>query len=186
MKLTVLSGTNRPGSQTRKVAGYVAARLQEILNETEKTGGRVELVDLQELPASIFSPGSYATKPSEFEKFKTPMIQTDGILTVMPEYNGGFPGVLKYFIDMLPFPESLQKKPAAFIGVAAGRFGALRPVEQMQMIWAYRNAYLFPERVFISQVHEALEESGRPKDPFVQKLLESQLKNFVSFAKTFT
>jgi len=73
----------------------------------------------------------------------------DGIVTVVPEYNGSFPGVLKYFIDMLRFPESLYGIPAAFVGIAAGEWGALRAVEQMEMVFQYRHAHLFGRRVFI-------------------------------------
>ncbi|RLE20696.1 MAG: NADPH-dependent oxidoreductase, partial [Acidobacteria bacterium] len=27
------------------------------------------------------------------------ILETDGILTIVPEYNGSYPGALKYFID---------------------------------------------------------------------------------------
>lgn len=181
MILTVLSGTNRPGSYTRKVAGYVESQLKEIL----ATSDQIKMLDLQNLPSEIFSNTSYREKPASFEPFKEMMLKTDGIITVLPEYNGSFPGVLKYFIDMLPFPESLQRKPAAFVGVADGRFGALRAVEQMQQIWAYRNAYLFQERVFITHASENVLENGCPKDPHVMKLLNSEITGFVEFTKKF-
>ena len=36
-----------------------------------------------------------------------------------------------------------------FTGLSAGVWGALRPIEQLQAIFGYRNACLFPERVFM-------------------------------------
>jgi len=58
------------------------------------------------------------------------VLMAAGLHVVLPEYNGSYPGVLKYFIDMLKFPESFENKPAAFVGVANGQWGALRAVEQ--------------------------------------------------------
>ena len=42
---------------------------------------------------------------------------------VAPEYNGSIPGALKYFIDLLPFPEAFEDRPVAFVGIASGRVG---------------------------------------------------------------
>ena len=100
--ITVISGTNRPGSNTRKIAVLIQEMLQE-------AGEEVTLLDLAELPPEIFADSSYASKPGSFAAFQDQILETDGVLTVVPEYNGSFPGVLKYFIDMLRFPESLYE-----------------------------------------------------------------------------
>ncbi len=94
--ITVISGTNRPESNTRKVAGLV---LEALTNNAEPA----QLVDLSELPDELFASSSYASKPENFAPLQEVILSTDGILTVVPEYNGSFPGVLKYFIDMLRF-----------------------------------------------------------------------------------
>ena len=39
------------------------------------------------------------------------VLQAEGLIVVTPEYNGSLPGVLKYFIDMLKFPESFEQRP---------------------------------------------------------------------------
>ena len=105
---------------------------------------------------------------------------------VVPEYNGSMPGVLKYFIDLLPFPESFDGRPVAFTGVAAGMFGALRPVEQLQQVFGYRNAYLFPNRVFVMGVHEVLTDDGKIMDEKLQLRLVAQAKGFAGFIKSLT
>ena len=125
--ITVISGTNRPGSNTRKIAVLI----QEMF---EGNGEKVSLLDLTGLPSEIFADSSYASKPSSFAAFQDQILETDGLLTVVPEYNGSFPGVLKYFIDMLSFPESLYEKPAAFVGISSGRWGAVRAVEHLEMV----------------------------------------------------
>jgi NAD(P)H-dependent FMN reductase len=102
---------------------------------------------------------------------------------VTPEYNGGMPGVLKYFIDMLKFPESFERRPVCFTGVAAGIWGALRPVEQLQAIFGYRNAHLYPERVFLPQINNLLDASGRLKDADLLERLKSQASGFTDFVE---
>ena len=143
--MTLIVGTNRPGSNTRKVA----AEIEEIYRMMSVP---LKVIDLAQLPPEIFSPASYAEKPKSFAPFADAVLQSSGLIVVTPEYNGSVPGVLKYFIDMLKFPESFEKRPVCFVGVAAGIWGALRPVEQLQMIFGYRNALLYPERVFLPQV----------------------------------
>ena len=175
--ITLIVGTNRPGSNTRKVAAHV----EEIY-----TGLKVPLrvLDLAQLPSEIFSPSSYAEKPKSFEPFSSAVLQSSGLHVITPEYNGSVPGVLKYFIDMLKFPESFEQRPVCFTGVAAGIWGALRPVEQLQAIFGYRNAYIFPERVFLPQINNLLDANGRLKDAELLKRLKTQADGFVGFVES--
>src|SRR5262245_25554664 len=111
--LTLIVGTNRPNSNTRKVASQV----HEIYRSL---GVTPEELDLAKLPPEIFSPASYGEKPKSFAPFNDTILKSSGLIVVTPEYNGGMPGILKYFIDMLKFPESFEKRPVCFVGVAAG------------------------------------------------------------------
>ena len=176
MKITLLSGTNRPASNTRKVVAQLAEFYAEI-------GQPADILDLAELPPEIFLPSAYAEKPASFARFSAAILASDGVHIVTPEYNGGPPGVLKYFIDMLKFPESFERRPVAFTGLAAGQWGALRPVEQLQAIFAYRNAHLFPERVFLPGIGKQLSAEGRLTDPDAIKRLRAQAAGFVEFVK---
>ena len=106
-----------------------------------------------------------------------------GLHVVTPEYNGSFPGVLKYFIDMLKFPESFEAKPVAFTGEAAGLWGAFRSIEQLQMIFGYRNAYIYPERVFMPGINNLLDANGKIKDPELMNRLRDQQKGFIEFVR---
>ena len=174
--ITVISGTNRPGSNTRKIAALIQETLQQ-------TGEEVTILDLAELPPEIFDASSYASKPASFSAFQDQMLETDGMLTVVPEYNGSFPGVLKYFIDMLSFPESLYEKPAAFVGISSGRWGGIRAVEHLQMVFQYRHAHLFGRRCFIPGVGRILDENGRLTDPDVAERLKKSALDFARFCR---
>jgi chromate reductase len=175
--IVIISGTNRPGSNTRKVTSHVEGIYKRL-------GADSQVLDLAQLPAEIFSPTSYAEKPTTFKsKFTDAILVSDGLVIVTPEYNGGIPGVLKYFIDMLPFPESFEKRPVCFVGLAAGIWGALRPVEQLQAIFGYRNAFIFPERVFMPGINKLLDTSGQFAGPDIPKRLEAQAVGFVDFVE---
>jgi NAD(P)H-dependent FMN reductase len=174
--IVILSGTNRPGSNTRKVTVRIGAIYQSL-------GVATQTLDLAELPPEIFSPASYAEKPASFSAFTDPILAADGLVIVTPEYNGSVPGILKYFIDMLPFPESFEHRPVCFVGLAAGIWGALRPVEQLQAIFGYRNAYIFPDRVFLPGIDKLLDASGTFANEDMEKRLTRQAEGFASFVE---
>jgi chromate reductase, NAD(P)H dehydrogenase (quinone) len=174
--ITMIVGTNRPDSNTRRVANHI-----EEIYAVLRTPLRV--LDLAKLPPEIFSPVSYAEKPKAFHPFADAILEASGLVVVTPEYNGSVPGVLKYFIDMLKFPESFEKRPVCFVGLAAGMWGALRPVEQLQAIFGYRNAHIYPERVFLPQVNNLLDDAGRVKDQEILDRLKAQAEGFIKFVE---
>jgi NAD(P)H-dependent FMN reductase len=174
--ITVISGTNRPDSNTVKVAKLAVEGLRD-------NGEEVGLLDLAELPVELFDGASYAEKPASFTPFQDAIIASDGILTVIPEYNGACPGVVKYFIDMLRFPDSLYETPAGFIGLSAGQWGAVRAVEQLEMIFQYRHAHLCGRRVFIPHITQALDSDGRLVDPDLEKRFDEALVKFADFCR---
>lgn len=171
--ITLLSGTNRPGSNTRLITGILA-------DFYTQAGIPCRILDLADLPPEIFNPASYAEKPAAFAPFAEAILGSDGVVIVTPEYNGSFPGVLKYFVDMLPFPESFENRPVCFVGLAAGMWGALRSVEQLQVILGYRNAHVYPARVFIPGVGKVLKD-GQLTDTALLKRLEDQATGFAGF-----
>lgn len=172
--ITLLSGTNRPDSKTLEVARLANAILT-------RNNHDVSLLDLSQLPPELFLKESYASTPDSFKVFQQAILDADGILTVVPEYNGSFPGVLKYFIDMLRFPESLYEIPAGFIGISAGPWGALRAVEHLEMIFQYRHAHLFGRRCFLPQIHQKLDSEGQLVEQALEDRLEKTVLDFADF-----
>lgn len=172
--LTLLSGTNRPGSSTRKVVRHLEGVYQAL-------GRPHTVLDLLELPADAFTSASYAQKPAGVQPFVDKLLAATGLVVVTPEYNGGMPGALKYFIDLLPFPQSLQNRPVCFVGLGAGEWGALRPVEQLQAIFGYRYAFIYPERVFIRHCTKVIDGDGKLTDEDLVKRLRSQAEGFAQF-----
>ena len=177
--ILIISGTNRPESNALRVS-------RALLEHYRAANVPAELFSLTELPCNVFHPDSYAKKPPEMVAVQNRVLAAAGLHVVTPEYNGSFPGVLKYFIDLLKFPESFEHKPVAFVGEAAGAWGALRAVEQLQHIFGYRNAHVFPQRVFIPMVREKFDASGRLTDPELDARLAKQVQGFANFVKRLT
>ena len=172
--IALLLATNRPGSNTAKVAAHVA----EIY---AAKGSPLRVVDLHKLPPEIFAPTSYAEKPKSFAPFQEALSQAKGVVVVTPEYNGGFPGVFKYFVDMLEFPGTFTGKPFAFVGLSAGMGGAIRPVEQFSTLVIYLRGILYPGTVNIPGVNNHLNETGKLKTPELIERLEKQADGFLKF-----
>lgn len=172
--MLIISGTSRPDSNALKVSkvlqGHYAA-----------AGVKAEILSMAELPPEAFLPTVYATKPPAVAAMQERVLAASGLHVVTPEYNGSFPGVLKHFIDLLKFPESFDGKPVAFTGEAAGQWGGLRAVEQLQQIFGYRNAYSFPDRVFITGVFNKFGADGKLTDAEIDGRLAKQAKGFAAF-----
>ncbi len=174
--ITLISGTNRPGSNTRKVTRILEGIYRDLRVPTH-------VIDLLDLPPALFLPEAYATKPPAFAPFAQAVLDASGLVVVTPEYNGSMPGVLKLFIDHLKFPESFESRPVCFVGHAAGMWGALRSVEQLQAIFGYRNAFLFGKRVFVPGIGQALNAAGQFNDTDIQERLRDQADGFVTFVE---
>ena len=174
--ILIISGTNRPGANALRVARIIQSHYAAA-NEP------AEIFSLADLPPEVFNPSSYATKPPAFLPIQQRVLSAAGLHVVTPEYNGSFPGVLKYFIDMLKFPESFERKPVAFVGEAAGLWGGLRSVEQLQHIFGYRNAFVFPDRVFIPGIAQKIDADGKLTDPAIEQRLATQAAGFAKFAR---
>lgn len=176
LDLQIISGTDRPGSYALRISRYLKNMYHQL--DMDIVAG---IIDLQDFPAEKVVGGKYGKKIPEVEAFVQPLLDADGLCIVVPEYNGGYPGILKLLIDYLPFPGALEKKPVSFVGEATGAFGAMRAVEQLQQVVGYRNAHVFPERVFIPRVNRNFDEENGIRDSVQQELLESQIRNFARF-----
>ena len=174
--IALIVGTNRPGSNTAKVAAHVA----DIYTALDQPP---QIVDLHLLPPEIFQPTSYEKTPASFAPFQEPIRDADGFVIVTPEYNGSVPGIFKYYIDMLDEPADFAGKPVVFVGLAAGMWGALRPVEQIESIMLYLGAVIYPKRVNIAKINEHLDSAGRIKTPEHVERLEKQARGFIEFVE---
>jgi NAD(P)H-dependent FMN reductase len=170
----IISGTDRADSNTYKMSLYIQKLYKQL-------GEDVEIIDLRIVKEHMHT-GPHYGKPTEpLSVYIEKIVTSDGLIVVCPEYNGSMPGVLKYFIDHMKFPDSFEFRPVCFVGLGA-MFGGLRPVEHLQQIFGYRNAFIFPLRIFAINVWNILKD-GDVVDPITKELLTNQAKGFQAFVK---
>lgn len=117
--IPVILGTTRKGRASENVARFVQGELAKL------AGVETALVDVREIKLPLDDAGE-AIKDSGFSA----MIQrADGLVIVTPEYNHGYPGMLKHLLDT-NLKEYIHKA-AGVCGVSAGGFGGTRVIENL-------------------------------------------------------
>ena len=175
--ITIVAGTNRRGS----ITSIFADNISSIYSRHEV---KSKVLDLAELPPETFSPDAYLEKPPKVLEFTSHILDSSGIVIVVPEYNGSMPGALKLFFDLLPYPDSFEGRPVGYIGIASGQFAGLRPVEHLQQVFGYRNAYNFPRRVFVPAVHEVADLTNGITDHKIKNRLSEQAEQFLAYCRS--
>lgn len=173
MKITVVCGTNRKEALSRLLSAETAQTYRNL-------GAEVDLLDMEEIPTSILQADAYKSTPADVQLLVQRFLDSTGVVFIVPEYNGSFPGILKLFIDMLPYPEGFDSRPCAFIGLAAGQFKGLRAVEHLQGVAGYRNAHMFPRRLFIGDSYKQFIDGKLADDELTDRLKE-QATGFLTF-----
>src|SRR6187200_3516474 len=84
-----------------------------------------ELIDAATLPIPTDEAGEAAKDPAFAEK----MNRADALVLVAPEYNRGYPGLLKHVLDT-NLKEYIHKA-VGICGVSAGGFGGTRVIENL-------------------------------------------------------
>jgi chromate reductase len=172
--VTIISGTNRPNSNTLKVAKYYQ-------NQLAQKGLKTNLLDLQDLPADIIVSDLYGKRSTEFEKIQELITQTSKFLFVIPEYNGSFPGVLKLFMDACSFPESFYDKKACLVGVSSGKYGNIRGIDHFNGVCGYLHLHVMPLRLHIANIKGELNEHGDFFKEDTLKFTEEQMGKFMAY-----
>lgn len=117
--IPVILGTPRQGRASEHVARFVFRQFSAI------PGVETELVDVRAIPLSVSSAGE-DVKDTGFSEL---CMRADAFVIVTPEYNHGYPGLLKHLLDS-NLKEYIHKA-AGICGVSAGSFGGTRVIENL-------------------------------------------------------
>ena len=178
--LTLISSTNRPNSRTEKVSRYIVQRLKSLTDEA------VHFFDLAHLPYSILHADMYDKngQSREIQTLQDRYFKTaDRFIFVIPEYNGGVPGILKLWIDAMSvrkYDETFRNKKACLIGISSGRAGNLRGLEHFTGILNYLNIVVFPDKLPISSIQHVLKDD-KVLDEETTEAVDDLLKRFLEF-----
>jgi NAD(P)H-dependent FMN reductase len=130
-----------------------------------------EMKKRPEIETRLFDAAEFQLPPDDygqeirdqFPEWRDAIIKADGLVIVAPEYNHGYPGVLKSVLDLL-LKEYIHKA-VAFVGVSAGLWGGTRVIEAMvPMVRELGLAVTFSDLNF-PRVERVFDEQGKLLDP---------------------
>jgi NAD(P)H-dependent FMN reductase len=90
-----------------------------------RAGIETRVIDVAALPIRTDDAGESAKDP----EFAETMNRADGLVVVAPEYNRGYPGLLKHVLDT-NLHEYIHKA-VGVVGVSSGIFGGARVIENL-------------------------------------------------------
>ena len=112
-----------------------------------------------------------------FPEWRDAIVKADGLVIVSPEYNHGYPGVLKAVLDLL-LKEYIHKA-VAFVGVSSGPWGGTRVIEAMvPMVRELGLAVIFTDLNF-PKVQRTFDTEGRLLDPAFEKRAQDFLDELI-------
>jgi len=117
--IPVVLGTVRKGRASENVARFIFEQVKQ------REGVDTELMDIGELKF----PGDDAGEQIKNQGFSATCERADGLVLVVPEYNHGYPGMLKHILDS-NLKEYIHKA-VGVCGVSAGGFGGTRVIQSL-------------------------------------------------------
>lgn len=166
-KFLIISGTNRKGSNTLKVAKQYQLILKELGQESD-------LVSLEEMDLAHRNPS--------FESFEAEFLVPAGkYIFIVPEYNGSMPGVLKSMFDISRYNGVWNGKKALLVGIASGRSGNVRGLDHLTSILNFMMVTVHPNKLPISSIDKLLNGANLLTEPSTLLAIRKQLQDFVDF-----
>ena len=172
--VTIISGTNRPDSNTLKVANYYQGILA-------KKGQQANVLSLKDLPENLIISDLYGKRSPEFAKIQELVTATEKFIFIIPEYNGSFPGILKTFIDACDFPDSFYDKKACLVGISSGKYGNIRGIDHFGGVCAYLHLNVLPLRLHIATIKTELDENNAFYKEDTLKYTHTQIDKFIAY-----
>ncbi|MBO0781566.1 MAG: NAD(P)H-dependent oxidoreductase [Ktedonobacteraceae bacterium] len=172
--ILVIFGSTRQGRRGEVVTNWLMDRL------ATRTDITFELADLRDIPLPFFdSPTSpvYGHIAPEAEHWAAQVDRAEGFIFVTPEYNFGYPAVLKNAIDHLYLPWT--HKPAAIVNY--GGFSAgYRVAEQLRQVFIELKMVPIREQVGISLVPGVVPNVSDPPDSPSKAFLDRAFNGMIN------
>src|SRR5690349_3628802 len=150
--IPLILGTARQGRQSEHVARFV-------FEQTKKRADvETELIDVRKLPMRLDDAGEQMKDAG----FSAAIERCDGIILVVPEYNHGYPELLKHALDM-NLKEYIHKA-VGICGVSAGPFGGARVIENLLAVMRELGLVTIFEDVNFGRVGMLFDERGNLLD----------------------
>ena len=172
--IVAISGSTQPTSYTSKALAIVTAEL------SRSAFGAVTF-DGAELHLDF--PGRPQT--SDALRLRAAVQDAAAVVLATPEYHGGMSALIKLCIENLGFPSALSGKPTAILGVASGRIGAVKSIEQLRAVCGHVGALVVPNAISVANVQQAFAPDGRVTDAGVEESLKGLAASLLAFMREY-
>ncbi|HZI47306.1 MAG TPA: NAD(P)H-dependent oxidoreductase [Pyrinomonadaceae bacterium] len=173
LNLPVLVGTNRQDRHSIFPARWLV----------EQMHGRADIeTRLFDVAEFVLPQHDYGQAIKDnFPEWRDAIVNADGLVIVTPEYNHGYPGILKAVLDLLL--REYVHKAVAFVGVSAGPWGGTRVIEAMvPMVRELGLAVTFADLNF-PFVQKTFDSNGNLLDAAFEKRAKDFLDELVWMAQ---
>jgi NAD(P)H-dependent FMN reductase len=169
--IPIILGTSRRGRRSENVARFV-------FEQTRKRAGvETELIDVCSLPMKLDDAGEQMKDP----EFSATINRCDGLIIVTPEYNHGYPGLLKHALDMNL--EEYIHKAVGICGVSAGSFGGVRAIEALLPVMRELGLVTIFWDVNFGNVEKLFDDQGNLLDQNYVRRLDKFLNELIWMAR---
>jgi NAD(P)H-dependent FMN reductase len=164
-----------------QLASYTARALAVVNDELAK--GPFEVVTFDGGALQLDFPGRPTT--ADGRRLRDAVREASGVVLATPEYHGSMSAMIKLCIENMGYPSALQGKPVGLLGVAAGRIGAIKSIEQLRSICGHVGALAVPNAISIANVRKAFDAEGRVTDPGTEDALRGLADALLSFMRNY-
>lgn len=173
--ITIVVGTNRQEALSRVLADIYQTLLTE-------QSAPCQIVDLHALPDDFLSTALYENNGQNdvVNRLGDRLAASDKVVFIIPEYNNSFPGVLKMFIDAMPYPSLLQGKKCALVGLSAGVQGGALALSHFTDVLNYLGAHVLAAKPKLAFIQQHLQEDVLTNKLY-RALLEEQVQQLITF-----
>ena len=169
--IPIVLGTVRKGRRSEPAAHAVLERVRA------RAAVETELIDVDTLHLPNDDAGEQIKDPFFSER----MTRADALILVTPEYNHGYPGMLKHLLDSC-LKEYIHK-PVGVVGVSGGPWGGTRVIENLLPVLRELGLVTIFWDVQFTHSYRTFEE-GKPLDPVYVPRIDKFLAELVWMAKT--
>jgi len=170
--IPVILGTVRVGRMSEPAARAMVRELEK------RDGVETELVDIAQMPIPVSDSGHAIKDPA----FSARMERSDALVIVCPEYNHGYPGLLKHILDSC-LKEYIHKA-VGVVGVSAGAFGGTRAIQDLLPVLRELGLLTIFWDVNFAHAHKIFGKDGALLDHAYLPRIDQFLKELIWMAQT--
>lgn len=182
MRIAIIVGSHRLGSESTRVGGFFAAALHRLDATVD-----VDTIDLAGNPLPLWDDSAWrpdSALAAAWKPFRDRLRKADGLVVITPEWAGTVPPGVKNLL-LLAGAKEVGHKPGLIVAVSSGRGGAY-PVAELRVSGTKNNRLLWiPEQVLVQDVGDVLHgsEPAGDRDAWLRRRIDFALGILLAYTR---